>query len=82
MPSSPPGYGSPSSHSSTSAESGSENGGSDALSSFEDAEEREWRQSLQPHHRAILDELRHISNRLLSHIVDKETAVSNIVDMY
>jgi hypothetical protein len=72
---------SPSSHSSTSAEvqDGQERGPS---SSEERAEDLEWENSLQPHQRAIGDQLICISRRLLRHIVDNETAVRGVSETY
>ncbi|ORY11220.1 hypothetical protein BCR34DRAFT_588043 [Clohesyomyces aquaticus] len=70
-----------SSHSSTSAESESEPESEPSISP-EVAEEMEWEASLQPHQRGISDQLTRISRRLLRHIVDNETAVSDIAESY
>lgn len=74
--SSPPLPASPSSHSSTSAESNRP-----PVRSSE-AEEIEWEASLQPHQRALHDLVMRTTKRVLRHIVDNETAVSDIVDMF
>ncbi|KAF2185137.1 hypothetical protein K469DRAFT_688338 [Zopfia rhizophila CBS 207.26] len=76
--SSPPAPYIPSSHSSTSAEQVRE----PSSVSDEEAEEMEWEASLQPHQRAIGDQLTRISRRILRHIVDNETAVNDIVEQY
>ncbi|KAF1845849.1 uncharacterized protein K460DRAFT_116217 [Cucurbitaria berberidis CBS 394.84] len=77
--SSPPIPGSPSSHSSTSAEP--EPSSQSALPTSE-AEEIEWEASLQPHQRAIHDLLIRTSKRVLRHIIDNETAVTDIAEIF
>ncbi|KAF2792729.1 hypothetical protein K505DRAFT_362646 [Melanomma pulvis-pyrius CBS 109.77] len=77
--SSPPGNYAPSSHSSTSAESEPE---SNPLVPTPEAEEMEWEASLQPHQRSIHDQLIRISKHVVRHIVDKETAIDDIADIY
>jgi hypothetical protein len=44
--------------------------------------EIEWEAALAPRHRTLLDVLGHISRRLISHLIDSETAVKDIVDDY
>ncbi|KAI9871942.1 MAG: hypothetical protein M1830_002237, partial [Pleopsidium flavum] len=44
--------------------------------------EKEWRDALKPHQRNMLDILYQISNRLVRHLVDKETATEDIVHDY
>lgn len=77
--SSPPYMGSPSSHSSTSAGSGSFMHRPPPSS---DAEEMEWEASLQPHQRTLHDVLMRTSKRVLRHIVDNETAVTDIAEIF
>ncbi|KAF2474586.1 uncharacterized protein BDR25DRAFT_340381 [Lindgomyces ingoldianus] len=77
--SSPPSQYPPSSHSSTSAEIEQ---GSESSIPTEVAEEMEWEASLQPHQRAIGEQLIRISRRVLRHIVDNETAVNDIAETY
>ncbi|KAH7077230.1 hypothetical protein FB567DRAFT_534796 [Paraphoma chrysanthemicola] len=71
----PPSSDAPSSHSSTSAESESS---SQPPVPTSEAEEMEWEASLQPHQRALHDLLIKVSNRVLRHIVDNETAAADI----
>ncbi|KAH7072941.1 hypothetical protein BKA63DRAFT_446111 [Paraphoma chrysanthemicola] len=71
----PPPPDAPSSHSSTSAESESS---SQPPVPTSEAEELEWEASLQPHQRALHDLLIKVSNRVLRHIVDNETAAADI----
>ncbi|CAO2648982.1 Nn.00g099310.m01.CDS01 [Neocucurbitaria sp. VM-36] len=77
--SSPPVPGSPSSHSSTSAEPEPT---SQPPISTPEAEEMDWEASLQPHQRAIHDLLIRTSKRVLRHIVDSETAVTDIAEIF
>lgn len=78
--SSPPIPGTPSSsHSSTSA--GPEPSPRSPISTSE-AEEEEWEATLQPHQRALHDLLMRASKRALRHVVDNETAVTDIADVY
>jgi hypothetical protein len=44
--------------------------------------EREWEAALLPRHRTILDVLGRISRRLISHLVNSETAVDDIINYY
>jgi hypothetical protein len=75
----PPVPGTPSSHSSTSAESDS----SPTLPlPPSDTEEMEWEASLQPHQRSLHDLLMRASKRVLRHVVDNETALTDIADVY
>jgi hypothetical protein len=71
--------GTPSSHSSTSA--AEESSPQPSLPTSE-AEEMEWEASLQPHQRSLHDMLMRVSNRVLRHVVDNETAVTDIAEMY
>ncbi|KAI8935768.1 hypothetical protein NX059_007288 [Plenodomus lindquistii] len=80
FPSSPPIGGSPSNHSSTSADS-------DLLPTDppipnSDAEELEWEASLNPHQRALHDLLIRTSKRVLRHVVDNEAAVTDIAEIF
>ncbi|KAL5426771.1 hypothetical protein PMIN04_001708 [Paraphaeosphaeria minitans] len=77
--SSPPPMGSPSSHSSTSAESEPK---TDHPVPTSQAEEMEWEASLQPYQRDLKDQLLRVSNRVLQHIIDNESAASDIADTY
>jgi hypothetical protein len=77
--SSPPLPGTPSSHSSTSASPDSSP--TPPLPPF-DHEEMEWEASLQPHQRSLHDSLMRVSKRVLRHVVDNETAVTDIADVY
>jgi len=77
--STPPGSGSPSSHSSTSAEADPP---STPPIPPADAEEMEWEASLQPHQRALHDLLIRLSKRVTRHVVDNETAVTDIAEVY
>ena len=45
-------------------------------------EEMEWEGSLEPRHRSILEVLGRIARRLVSHIIDSETAVQDIIEDY
>lgn len=74
--SSPPVLDSPSSHSSTSVYTEAQ------AYAPGDAEEMEWEASLQPHQRALHDLLIRVSKRVLRHIVDHETAVTDIADVF
>jgi hypothetical protein len=78
-------FSSPSSHSSTSAEGeveGEVDADTHAFTSKEEAEDREWEESLKPYQRTIGTQLTRISQRLLRHIVDNETAVNDIAQTY
>jgi hypothetical protein len=70
---------SPSSHSSTSAELEPK---TDPPISKSDAEEMEWEASLKPHQRDLNTQLLRVSNRVMRHIVDSESAVDEIADTY
>ncbi|KAF2655371.1 hypothetical protein K491DRAFT_630243 [Lophiostoma macrostomum CBS 122681] len=48
----------------------------------EDTEDAEWEASLQPHQRALGDQLLRISKRVLRHVVDHETAVDDIANVF
>jgi hypothetical protein len=78
--SSPPVPGTPSSHSSTSAESESSSPASPIPTS--EAEAEQWEANLQPHQRALHDLLIRVSKRVLRHVVDNETAVTDIAEMF
>lgn len=80
FPSSPPIGGSPSSHSSTSADSDVPPTDPPCLNS--EAEELEWEASLSPHQRALHDLLIRTSKRVLRHVVDNETAVTDIAEIF
>jgi hypothetical protein len=84
--SSPPkAFSSPSSHSSTSAEAGADSEQDPVTqpsSPNQEAEDREWEESLKPYQRTIGAQLTRISQRLLRHIVDNETAVNDIAQTY
>ncbi|KAF2433301.1 hypothetical protein EJ08DRAFT_694577 [Tothia fuscella] len=45
-------------------------------------EDRAWEAAVQPRHRRIVDVLGRVTRRLVSHMVDSETAVDDIVDQY
>ncbi|KAF2242773.1 hypothetical protein BU26DRAFT_555433 [Trematosphaeria pertusa] len=77
--SSPPPLGSPSSHSSTSAE---DEPRTEPPIPTSDADEMEWEASLQPHQRSLQEQLIRVSKRVVRHIVDNETAVDDIAQMY
>jgi hypothetical protein len=77
--SSPPVPGSPSSHSSTSAEPEPP---TDPPELSSQAEEMEWEASLQPHQRALHDLLLRTSKRVMRHIVDNETGVTGIAETF
>ncbi|OAL06650.1 hypothetical protein IQ06DRAFT_262894 [Phaeosphaeriaceae sp. SRC1lsM3a] len=77
FPSSPPGT--PGDHSSTSAEHQSSPPRSPLTSV---AEEIEWEATLQPHQRDLHDQLMRVSKQVLRHVVDNETAVTDIADVY
>jgi hypothetical protein len=79
--SSPPSGSSSSSHSSTSAASGPQTP-SEIEPPTSDAEELEWESSLQPHQRALHDLLLRTSKRVLRHVVDNETAVTDIAEVF
>ncbi|KAF2854794.1 hypothetical protein T440DRAFT_464932 [Plenodomus tracheiphilus IPT5] len=81
FPSSPPIRGSPSCHSSTSAED-SDQPPTDPPVPNSDAEELEWEASLNPHQRALHDLLIRTSKRVLRHVVDNETAVTDIAEIF
>jgi hypothetical protein len=70
-----------SNHSSTSADSTPPSERASSIPT-EDVEDAEWEESLQPHQRALGDQLHRISKRVLRHIVDHETAVDDIAVMY
>jgi hypothetical protein len=79
--SSPPGIpGTPSSHSSTSAEPDSSSPAPTVPTS--EAEADEWEASLQPYQRALHDLLLRVSKRVLRHVVDNETAVTDIAETF
>ncbi|KAH7391857.1 hypothetical protein BKA66DRAFT_525520 [Pyrenochaeta sp. MPI-SDFR-AT-0127] len=75
----PPFPGTPSSHSSTSAEF---NCSSQPPVKSSEAEEIEWKASLQPHQCALHDLLLRTSKRVLRHIVDNETAVTDVAEVF
>jgi hypothetical protein len=77
--SSPPMPGSPSSHSSTSAELEPR---TDPPLQSSQAEEMEWEASLQPHQRALHDLLLRTSKQVMCHIIDNETGVTDIADTF
>ncbi|KAF2832200.1 hypothetical protein CC86DRAFT_366073 [Ophiobolus disseminans] len=79
FPSSPPGPGSSSSHSSTSA--ASEPSSPHAIPT-PDAEEMQWEATLEPHQRALHDLLIRVSKRVTRHVVDSETAVTDIAEVF
>jgi hypothetical protein len=68
-----------SSHSSTSAEL--EPSPRSPLRTSE-VEEEEWEATLQPHQRVLHDLLMRVSKRVLRHVTDNDTAVTDIADMY
>jgi hypothetical protein len=79
--SSPPDMpGTPSSHSSTSAALESSSPAPTVPTS--EAEAEEWEASLQPHQRALHDLLMRVSKRVLRHVVDNETAVTDIAETF
>jgi len=80
FPSSPPIEHTPSNHSSTSAES--DHPLTNALLSTSEAKEMEWEASLNPHQRALHDVLIRTSKRVLRNIVDNETAVTDIAEIF
>ncbi|GAB7353287.1 hypothetical protein MBLNU459_g3790t2 [Dothideomycetes sp. NU459] len=41
-----------------------------------------WRAALEPHQGSLFDQLVQIAHRLVSHLIDKETAISDIIDDY
>jgi hypothetical protein len=41
-----------------------------------------WEEGLEPRHRNILDVLRRISHRLVGHVVDCETAITDVIEDY
>jgi hypothetical protein len=69
----------PSSHSSTSAESDPK---SPPRVPTSDAEEIEWEMSLEPHQRDLHDLLLRVSKRVTRHVVDNETAVTDIAEIF
>lgn len=75
----PPMDHSPSSHSSTSADVEPK---TDPAILTSEAEETEWEASLQPYQRDLKDQLLRVSNRVLQHIVGKESAVDDIADTF
>lgn len=75
----PPMDDSPSSHSSTSAEPEPK---TDPPVPGSEAEEAEWELGLQPYQRSLKDQLLRVSNRVLRHIVDNESAVNDIADTF
>ena len=46
------------------------------------ADELEWEAALQPHQRALHEQLLRTSKRVMRHIVDNETAVADIADVF
>jgi hypothetical protein len=79
--SSPPDMpGTPSSHSSTSA--APESSSPVPTIPTSEAEAEEWEASLQPHQRALHDLLMRVSKRVLRHVVDNETAVTDIAETF
>jgi hypothetical protein len=46
------------------------------------ADELEWEAALQPHQRAVHEQLLRTSKRVMRHIVDNETAVTDITDVF
>ncbi|KAE9968045.1 hypothetical protein BLS_006056 [Venturia inaequalis] len=48
----------------------------------ENAEEMEWEAALQPRHRGMFEVLGRIARRLVSHLIDSETAVEDVVEDY
>lgn len=46
------------------------------------ADELEWEAALQPHQRALHEQLLHTSKRVVRHIVDNETAVTDITNVF
>ncbi|KAF3044766.1 hypothetical protein E8E12_010410 [Didymella heteroderae] len=46
------------------------------------ADELEWEAALQPHQRALHEQLLRTSKRVMRHIVDNETAVTDIADVF
>jgi hypothetical protein len=77
--SSPPRPGSPSSHSSTSA---APEPLTDPPLPCSQAEEMEWEASLQPHQRDLHELMIRTSKRVMRHITDNETSVTDIAEMY
>ena len=47
-----------------------------------EAEAEQWEATLQPHQRALHDQLIRVSKRVLRHVVDSETAVTDIADVF
>jgi hypothetical protein len=79
--SSPPDMpGTPSSHSSTSA--ALESSSPVPTIPTSEAEAEEWEASLQPYQRALHDLLMRVSKRVLRHVVDNETAVTDIAETF
>ncbi|KAI4951172.1 hypothetical protein J4E91_003878 [Alternaria rosae] len=77
--SSPPHLGSSSSHSSTSAV---REPLTDPPLPTSQAEEMDWEASLQPHQRDLHELMIRTSKRVMRHIVDNETSVDDIAEMY
>ncbi|KAF2708557.1 hypothetical protein K504DRAFT_455531 [Pleomassaria siparia CBS 279.74] len=77
--SSPPGNCPPSSHSSTSAEAEHE---PEPPIPTSEAEDMDWEQTLKPHLRPIHEQLLRLSEHVVRHIEDKETALDGIADEY
>ncbi|KAF2684682.1 hypothetical protein K458DRAFT_365957 [Lentithecium fluviatile CBS 122367] len=75
----PPLDGSPSSHSSTSAEAEPR---TDPPFPTSQAEEMDWEASLKPHQRSLHEQLLRVSSRVMRHVVDNETAVDDIAEMF
>jgi hypothetical protein len=75
----PPLHGSPSSHSSTSAE---DEPRTDPPFPTSEADNIEWEVSMQPHQRSLHEQLLRVSTRVVRHVVDNETAVDGIADTY
>ncbi|KAJ4408102.1 hypothetical protein N0V91_003450 [Didymella pomorum] len=46
------------------------------------ADELEWEAALQPHQRALREQLLRTSERVMRHIIDNETAVTDITDVF
>ena len=76
----PPMDRSPSSHSSTSAEL--EPKTDPPVPKSEAEEEMEWEASLKPYQRDLRTQLIRVSNRVLRHVVDSESAVNEIADTF
>lgn len=75
----PPMNSSTSSHSSTSAELEPK---TDSPALAPEDEEMEWEASLKPYQRDLKDQLLRVSNRVLRHVIDNESAVNEIAETY